>query len=210
MGCSSSCSSGCSTTLPCPCPAQGNPAIDSLEKLINCYWQNHQQLSVEETWYGSLGSLELAINEAALALADENVDLDHVPDRIPLTELATAKHRLLEVGHDMASAADFEVLFGLVRDALEGLAGISQELVFMTALRIGMQAGLAPQQIYLHDDVRDGAAILVEIEDSLATLERSQLPVIFQHPDLPSAVVQGCLSRCRHQLQWLKRVGQLT
>jgi len=209
MDCSSGCSTGCSTTLPCPCPTQGNPSIDSLEKLINCYWHNHQQLSVEETWYGNLDSLEQAVQDAALALADENVDLDHVPDRIPLTELATAKQRLLDAMGSIAKSSDFESLYGEVRKCLAGLQNISPSLVFMTALRIGMQAGLSPQKIYLHDEVRDGAALLVELDEQSISIERSQLPRIFQHPDLPAAVVQGCLAMCRNQLLWLKQLGHL-
>ena len=77
MDCNSGCSS-CSTSIPCPCPTQGNPSIDSLEKVLSCYWQNHQQLDVERVWYSSLDSVKHAVHEAALALADENVDLDHV------------------------------------------------------------------------------------------------------------------------------------
>lgn len=210
MNCSSGCGSGCSTSLPCPCPDHGNPAIDSLEKLVNCYWQNHQQLAVESTWYAGLDSLQLAVHEAALALADENVDLDHVPDRIPLTELAIAKQQLLEAVPIMEKLRDFDALYGEVKRCLEGLPNIGAELIFVTALRIGMQSGLEPQRIYLHADVRDGAAHLVAIDETSNNLERSQLPGIFQHPDLPAAVVQGCLAVCRYQLKWLKRAGQLT
>lgn len=210
MDCNSGCHSGCSTSLPCPCPVQGNPAIDSLEKLINCYWQNHQQLAVEATWYGSLESLQLAVHEAALALADENVDLDHVPDRISLTELATAKQRLLDTLPALEQAHDFDGLYRVVGECLEDLDSIGAELTFETALRIGMQVGFEPQRIYLHTDVRDGAAQLVALEDHVLAVERVQLPRIFQHPDLPAAVIQGCLGVCRHQLQWLKQVGQLS
>lgn len=209
MDCSSGCSSGCSTRVVCPCPVQGNPSIDSLEKLINCYWQNHQQLSVEEAWYGNLESPERAVYEAALALADENVDLDHVPDRIPLTELATAKQRLHASLDEITSADEFDALLSVVRECLNDLHSISPELVFLTALRIGMQAGIAPERIYLTDDVRDGAALFVDLNDQPASIERSVLPRIFQHPDVPAAVVQGCLAMCRNQLLRLKQLGQL-
>ncbi len=209
MHCNSGCGSGCATTPPCPCPSQGNPSIDSLEKLVNCYWQNHQQLAVEQSWYGALESRAEAVHEAALALADENVDLDHVPDRIPLAVLARAKERLLAAVPVIEHAGDFEELLALVGDALQGLEGIHAELIFTTALRIAMQAGYEPQRIYLHDGVRAGAAELVELARDEEALERSALPHIFQHPDLPAAVVQGCLAVCRHQLQWLRRCGGL-
>jgi len=209
MECSSGCNTGCSTRLVCPCPAQGNPSIDSVEKLINCYWNNHQQLSVEETWYGSLESLDRAVHEAALALADENVDLDHVPDRIPLTELAAAKQRLLGSLDELSSAEDFDALLSIVGACLDDLQSISSELVFLTALRIGMQAGFMPERIYLNGEVRHGAALFVELDDQSASIERSELPRIFQHPDLPATVVQGCLSMCRNQLLWLKQLGQI-
>ena len=68
MNCGSGCGSGCSTEVACPCSIEGNPEIDSLEKLVNCYWQNHQQLAVEESWYGSLETLEIAVSEASLAV----------------------------------------------------------------------------------------------------------------------------------------------
>lgn len=209
MDCSSGCGSSCSTHIPCPCPPAGNPTIDSLEKLISCYWHTHQQFAVEQTWYAGLSSRADAVHEAALALADENVDLDHVPDRIPLKVLATAKQRLLEAIPEIERAVDFEALFSLVAAALQGLSGVRDELVYLTALRIGLQAGFEPQRIYLHDEVRPGAAELVAFKEQESELERSQLPPIFQHPDLPTAVIQGCLAVCRHQLQWLRSCGQL-
>jgi len=209
MHCNSGCGSGCATAPPCPCPTHGNPAIDSLEKLVNCYWENHQQLAVEQSWYGSLESRADAVHEAALALADENVDLDHVPDRIPLGVLARAKERLLAAVPALEQVADFDTLLARVSEALHGLEGIHDALIFSTALRIGMQAGFEPQRIYLHDEVRDGAAQLVELAGADAALERAALPRIFHHPDLPAAVIQGCLAVCRHQLQWLRRCGQL-
>ena len=206
MDCNSGC---CSPRRICPCPDHGNPEIDSLEKLINCYWQSQQQYDVEKIWYSGLNSLELAVREAALALADENAGLDHVPDCISLTELATAKQRLLEALPELKRATDFDSLYAVVCSCLDGLTGVGAELVYVTATRIGMQAGLEPQRIYLHDEVRDGAACLAEFDEGLDALERQQLPQLLQHPDLPAAIIQGCLTLCRHQLRWLYRAGNL-
>ncbi len=208
MDCKSGC---CSTGRICPCPEQGNPEIDSLEKLINCYWQSQQHYEVEKAWYGELSSLDQAVREAALALADENAGLDHVPDRIALTELATAKQRLLDALAPLRDADDFDALYALVRPLLADLDGIDAELAYATAVRIGMQAGLEPQRIYLHDaQVRGSAACLVELEDGLASLEKRQLPGLLQHPDLPAAVIQGCLALCGNQVRWLRQNGTLT
>ena len=39
----------------------GNPDIDSLEKVVNCFWQNHQDLAVERDYYESLETFASAI-----------------------------------------------------------------------------------------------------------------------------------------------------
>ena len=61
--------------------------------------------------------------------------------------------------------------------------------MFATALRIGMQPGLEPDKIYLHEDVRDGVDALLELEEGVDCVGREALPRIFQHPDLPTALV---------------------
>lgn len=203
MQCSSSCSSGCGGhVVACPCPEGGNPDLDSLEKVVNCFWQNHQELAAERAYFEGLGSLSLAIDEAAEALGDENLGYDR-PDAIPAVVLNEARARLARAESDLACAAGFEPLHERVREALDGLEGISPGLVYLTALRIGLQAGLHPERIYLDDGAREGSAALVDLGADQSCLSRERLPRIFQHPELSTADVQSCLTICRHQLRWL-------
>jgi len=205
MQCSSnSCSSGCGGhVVPCPCPEQGNPAIDSLEKLVECYWQKHQELAVERDYYESLEDFATAIDEAAQALGDENLGHDQ-PDRIPGPVLADARRQLLAAEAELAGSVDFDALHAGVTRVLDGLAGLTPALVYLTALRIGLQAGLHPEKIYLAAGARDGIAALVALDDATVALSRDRLPRIFQHPELTNEDVQSCLTICRNQLQWLR------
>jgi hypothetical protein len=204
MQCStSSCSSGCGGhVVPCPCPEGGNPEIDSLEKIVNCFWQKHQDLAVERDYYEGLESLADAIDEAAQALGDENLDYDQ-PDVIPAPVLDEARQRLLASVQELSECDSFESLFDRVQQALDGLDGLTPALRYLTALRIGLQAGLHPEKIYLAAGARDGGSALIALDDAQATLSRDQLPRIFQHPDLTTEDVQSCLAICRNQLRWL-------
>jgi hypothetical protein len=200
---SSSCSSGCGGhTVVCPCPESGNPEIDSLEKVVNCFWQNHQGLAVERDYYESLGSLASAIDEAAQALGDENLGYDQ-PDALSEVVLAEARQKLLASEEVLAACTDFEAIFDQVQQAVDNLDGLTPALVYLTALRIGLQAGLHPQKIYLSSGARDGGGTLVELGPDQLAISRDQLPRIFQHPDLTTEDIQSCLTICRHQLQWL-------
>jgi len=110
----------------------------------------------------------------------------------------------------ISEAEQFDTLLATVSQCLDDLPGIDECLVFVTALRIGMQMHLEPQRIYLHPEVRDGASQLLELDDASSSLEKSQLPALLQHPDLPVAVIQGCLTMCRQQLRWLRLKGVLS
>mgnify|MGYP006866710330 CR=1 FL=1 len=204
---SSSCSSGCGGhVVPCPCPESGNPEIDSLEKIVNCFWQKHQELAVERDYYGSLTSLTDAIEEAAQALGDENLGYDQ-PDAISDAVLDSARQRLLAAGPELAACCDFEALYSRIQVALSNLEGLTPALVYLTALRIGIQANLHPEKIYLGAGAREGSVTLVELDKEQGALSRDQLPRIFQHPELTTEDVQSCLTICRNQLRWLGSTG---
>lgn len=199
----SSCSSGCGGhTVVCPCPESGNPEIDSLEKVVNCFWQNHQDLAVERAYYESLDSLASAIDEAAQALGDENLGYDQ-PDTFSAATLAEARQELLASEQTLAAGTDFDAILDQVQQAIGHLHGLTPALVYLTALRIGLQAGLHPEKIYLASGARDGSGALVELSPDQLSLTRDQLPRIFQHPDLTTEDVQSCLTICRYQLQQL-------
>ena len=204
MQCStSSCSSGCGGhVVPCPCPETGNPEIDSLEKVLNCFWQNHQGLAVERDYYESLDSFSVALDEAAQALGDENLGYD-LPDRIPDTVLEDARGKLMQAEDVLADCADFDSLHQSVLQIIGSLEGVTPALVYLTALRIGLQAGLHPINIYLDAGAREGSAAFVTLRADQLLLSRDQLPRIFQHPDLTTEDVQSCLTICKHQLGWL-------
>ena len=199
----SSCSSGCGGHVtPCPCPESGNPEIDSLEKVVNCFWQKHQDLAVERDYYQSLGSLAIAIEEAGHALGDENLGYDQ-PDSISAPVLEEARQALLQGQERLATSTDFDALFEVIAQAIGGLTGLTPALVYLTALRIGLQAGVHPEKIYLEAGARGGANALVAQSTDQLLLSRDQLPRIFQHPDLTTEDVQSCLTICKHQLCWL-------
>jgi len=202
-GCSSgSCGSGCHPKIVCPCPEAGNPEIDSLEKVVNCYWQNHQSLAAEADYYESLEDLQTAIAEAADALDDENLGYD-TPDAIPATSLTAARQALAAAESELAACADFDALYQAIDSKLGQLSGLTPALVYLTAWRIGLQAGFAPTVIYLDAGAREGAAALVELEGDESRVDRDRLPPILRHPDLPVEDVQLCLAICKRQLQWL-------
>lgn len=205
LGSSHNCSSGCSGhVVPCPCSESGNPEIDSLEKLVNCFWQRHQDLAVERDYYQSLESLSVAIAEAGEALGDENLGYDS-PDVIAAPVLAEARSRLRECEERLSACSDFDQIFNTVEEVVGGLAGLTPPLVYLTALRIGLQAGVHPDKIYLAAGARDGVDALVSLDADQLLLSRDQLPRIFQHPELMTEEVQSCLFICRHQLLWLSQ-----
>ena len=80
---------------------------------------------------------------------------------------------------EIERAIDFEALFSLVAAALQGLSGVRDELVYLTALRIGLQAGFEPQRIYLHDEVRPGAAELVAFKEQESELRITSYNVCY-------------------------------
>ncbi|PLY03314.1 MAG: hypothetical protein C0623_01750 [Desulfuromonas sp.] len=206
MQCSSnSCSSGCGGhTLPCPCPEEGNPEIDSLEKVVNCFWQKNQDLAVERDYYESLESLADAVDEAAQALGDENLGYNQ-PDAISRKVLTVTREKLVAAENELSRVADFTKLHAVVCTSIGDLAGLTPALVYLTALRIGLQARVHPQHIYLDAGAREGCAALVGPDLERVVLPRDQLPRIFQHPELTTEDVQSCLTVCRHQLDWLGR-----
>lgn len=200
---SSSCSSGCgSHVVACPCPENGNPEIDSLEKIVSCFWQNHQELAVERDYYETLETLTAAIDEAAQALGDENLGYDR-PDTLADDVLQLARKRLLQVEENLSVCDDFDSLHQAVAGAVGDLDGITSSMVYLTAFRIGLQAGLHPDKIYLQAGARPGSSALVELETDQLLLTRDQLPRIFQHPELTTEDVQACLTICKNQLHWL-------
>ncbi len=203
MQCSTgSCSSGCGGhVINCPCPEDGNPEIDSLEKIVNCFWQNHQDLAVERDYYESLESLTAAIDEAAQALGDENLGYDQ-PDRIAEAVLQEARQKLLEAEDELASCGDFDALHQSILQLVGQLRNVTPALVYLTALRIGLQSGLHPTKIYLDAGARKGCEALVALDAGQRLLSRDQLPRIFQHPDLTTEDVQSCLTICKYQLHW--------
>ena len=126
---SSSCSSGCGGhAVACPCPESGNPEIDSLEKVVNCFWQNHQDLAVERDYYESLGSLVSAIDEAAQALGDENLGYDQ-PDTISGVVLTEARQKLLASESMLAACTDFDAIFDQVLQKVGVTIGENDQLV---------------------------------------------------------------------------------
>ena len=206
MQCSSnSCSSGCGGhVVPCPCPEEGNIEIDSLEKVVNCYWQHHQDVAVELEFYESLESLTEAIEEAAAALADENLGYDQ-PDILSGKVLLKARQELSDCEAELAKSADFDTLFNTVDSVIGTLDGLNPALVYLTALRIGVQLGVHPQSIVLAAGAQSGAEALLAIDAGKKFLLRDELPRIFQHPELTTADVQACLTICKNQLRWLSR-----
>lgn len=202
MHCSSNKCSGSHVAVRCPCPAEGNPRVDSFEKIVNCFWQNQQGLAVERDYYQGLEGMVIAIEESVQALEDENLGYDQ-PDRISGDVLGEVRDLLLGAADALISCSDFDAIYCIIERLVGEKAGVTPGLVYMTAWRIGLHLDVAPQRIYLQAGARKGASALVSLEPSQRTLDRNRLPAIFQHPELTIEDVQACLEICSGQLSWL-------
>jgi hypothetical protein len=74
--------------------------------------------------------------------------------------LEEAAGRLQAVEVEIAVAADFAALHGLVEAAILSISGIGELAVYDIAHRIGSYRGLHPEKIYLHAGTREGAKAL--------------------------------------------------
>lgn len=133
--------------------------ITTLRTIVQTYRRLHQEdADVEHSYYASL-TPELAIKHAGWAKDHRGKRYAH-QRRITQRALRAFEAELYARRGAIAACRSFDELLMLVREAVQPVDGAGPLLAYDTALRLGAQAGLRPQRVYLHAGVRVGAANL--------------------------------------------------
>ena len=171
----------------CP-PLQYGDLPDSYAEIVRHYKKFFQAGADSESLrYAKLGSLEEAIAEAAYAKAAEGKRHPH-QYRLKRSSLQKAHQKLKQC--DLRSCETFHELFVMIHDAIAGIAGIGELMVYDTAHRLGAHLGREPELVYLHAGVRVGATAL-GFKRSTKWIEPKSLPKPFQK--LTAGEMEDCL-----------------
>lgn len=118
--------------------------------------------------------------------------------RLKKSALRKVHNRLKQ--YDLESCESFHELFETVHEAIAGINGIGEMMVYDTAHRIGAYLELEPEYVYLHAGTRVGAVAL-GFERSTAWIDPGDLPRAFRR--LTAAQIEDCLCIYKRELQAL-------
>ena len=113
------------------------------------------------------------------------------------------KHRDLQRVHqrlklyDIESCETFHELFETVHEAIAGISGIGELMVYDTAHRLGSYLGLEPEYVYIHAGVRKGAKAL-GFKGAVKWIDPSTLPRAFKK--LTPGEIEDCLCIYKDEL----------
>lgn len=206
MDCSSSgCGSDCHAP-PCPCPPGGNPAIDSVDKVFNCYIHSQHALNVEKNYYENVESLACALTDAAQALDDENEAYDpRAPHVVPPKSIQQAERNLLAHEATIAASADFPALHTIITGLIGSLPGIDATLLYATTLRIAMYLQKMPLNVQLPPPAFAGLKAILPLAEGVTEIPKEALPPGL-HP-FPAEEITHFFTTCGNQLCWLQKGG---
>lgn len=123
--------------------------------------------------------------------------------RLKMSTLAEVERLLMSM--DLRQYRDFASLHKAIAKRLDRCSGVGPLMKYDTALRIGANLGVFPEQVYLHSGTSTGAKALgFSVEDS--PIERSRLPKEFR--SLAPHELEDCLCIFKDELQKLPKVGQ--
>ena len=86
----------------------------------------------------------------------------------------------------------------MIHEAISGLSGIGEVMVYDTAHRIGSYLGLEPEYVYLHAGTRVGAVAL-GFDRSAGWIEIADLPAAFRR--LKPSEIEDCLCIYKKDIQ---------
>jgi hypothetical protein len=132
----------------------------------------------ELDYFRNLPSLELCINNAALAINKNGKRYRH-QYRISNNTLFIVRDILLDHVEFINEIEDFDELFILIDGLLKSVKGIGELYIYDTALRIGENLGHSPKKVYLHSGTRIGARRLGF--KNKYVIEMNELPDELQH-----------------------------
>jgi hypothetical protein len=159
----------------------------------------------EERWFAIQGSLEDAIERAAMAVSPAGKRLSH-QRRIPKAVLRAWTGALLKRRADIRHAKTFGELHDILSEVGAELHGIGRLTVYDTSTRIGAFLKLEADRVYLHAGTRDGARALGLIQrDSLLP---SDLPKAFRR--LSSGEIEDCLCIYKREIATIARGSRPT
>lgn len=110
----------------------------------------------ELDYYRNLPTLEICINNAALAI-NKKGKRHHHQRRISKETLSRARDILLDNSKSVRLTKNFDKLFVLIDNLLKSVKGIGELYIYDTSLRIGSFLGYLPEKVYLHSGTRIGA-----------------------------------------------------
>ncbi|MDR7127689.1 hypothetical protein J2X69_000017 [Algoriphagus sp. 4150] len=129
---------------------------------------------------------------AFAALAENHLGKRH-PHQYRRQKTALEKFAGLLLGQSdgISKAESFHELLNIVGDCK--VPDIGSLTFYDTATRIGAYLKIFPEKIYLHTGTRLGAEKLLGRKIKTATLERYELPAVFQNPRISCADIEDIL-----------------
>jgi hypothetical protein len=164
----------------------------TLDEIVADYIREYRPArQAEERFFSGLAGLAEAIGHAARPGGRKHPHQYRLPNAL----LDEADRRLQRLASELAQAADFAALHGLVERTIGPMRGIADLAVYDLAHRIGMHLGKAPELVYLHSGTKKGAAVL---GFRGKTLDPRLLPPAFLR--LTPAEIEDCLCTYKAQL----------
>lgn len=143
--------------------------------LLRYYDANgRKRARAELEWFRSQASLEAAVRFAAVATDERGKRYSH-QRRISGASLDEGGRRLASRIAAIRKTHDFDKLFRLISDAVDGVRGLGELWRYDTALRIGVKLDVLPELVYLHAGTRVGAA-RIGLDARAKTLKPETLP----------------------------------
>ena len=147
-----------------------------------------------QLFYSKLRSIDEAIEKAAFARLPSGKRHPH-QYRLKHRDLQRVHQRLKL--YDIESCETFHELFETVHEAITGISGIGELMVYDTAHRLGSYLGLEPEYVYIHAGVRKGSKAL-GFKGSVKWIDPSTLPRAFKK--LTPGEIEDCLCIYKDEL----------
>lgn len=156
---------------------RGEQSIECKD-IVQDYVRLHRDRAARElAWYEQLGSDAEAIDQAAMAEAEEGKRHCH-QRRIPRPVLEESRDALIKALPELKACDCFDDLLSTVETISGAIRGIGELTVYDTALRVGARFGKAPDRVYVHAGTREGAQAL-GFDGKQRTIEMTDLPTDF-------------------------------
>ncbi len=177
-------------------------SLNSHKAIVDAYVDDYQGLLGD--MLSKFGELSY-VDAVRYASRGQTTDGERHPHQWRLKMSTLAEVERLLTSMDLRQYRDFVSLHEAIADRLGRCSGVGPLMKYDTALRIGANLGVFPEQVYLHSGTSAGAKALgFSVEDS--PIERSRLPKAFH--SLEPHELEDCLCIFKDQLQEISNVGQ--